>query len=147
MIKLATPVFLVGKKIPCWKCNARMTVVCILAEKYDVKEDEKSFGILFDITKLPPEILRFTQRKVPTFKRVFSKTTESHYFGNTCPQCGVLSGDFFLHCEVGAPFFPTEEREAKTLYQTTIPLNGPVTVEAGMGFGSGELILKHARKI
>jgi len=69
------------------------------------------------------------------------------YFANTCPKCGVMSGDFFLHSEPGAPFFPTEEEEAKSLYMTEIPLSGSITAKASLCLGTGDLILENAKKI
>ena len=58
-----------------------------------------------------------------------------------------MSGDFFLHSEPGAPFFPTEEEEAKSLYITGIPLSGSITVKASLCLGTGDLILENAKKI
>jgi hypothetical protein len=42
----------------------------------------------------------------------------------------VLYGDFVLHAEPGAPFFPTDEQETKALYMKEIPLAKPVTIRA-----------------
>ena len=100
-----------------------------------------------DITHLPPEMVKLIQDKVPTFKKVYSKTTNSKYYGNTCPNCRVLSGDFHLHCEPGASFFPADEDEARSLYLKEIPIEDEVSIDAGVGFGPGDLILKHAKRI
>ena len=59
----------------------------------------------------------------------------------------MISGDFYLHSEPGAPFFPTTEEEAKQLTLEAIPLAGPITIRAGVGVGAGGLILEHARKL
>ena len=59
----------------------------------------------------------------------------------------MISGDFYLHSEPGAPFFPTTEEEAKQLTLEAIPLAGPITIRAGVGVGAGDLILEHARKL
>ena len=59
----------------------------------------------------------------------------------------MISGDFYLHSEPGAPFFPTTEGEAKQLTLEAIPLAGPITIRAGVGVGAGGLILEHARKV
>ena len=124
-----------------------MPVVAVIAKMRTESDGEEVSGILSEIVDIPRVIKEFVQRKVPTFKKVYSKTTESLYYGNTCPNCGVLSGDFFLHCEPGAPFFPTEESEAKALYVTKIPLDRTVSIDAGIGFGAADLILEHARSI
>jgi hypothetical protein len=69
------------------------------------------------------------------------------YFANTCLKCGVLYGDFFLHAEPGAPFFPTDEQEAKSLYMKEIPLVKPLEIRAGSNLGLGEMILSNAKRI
>jgi hypothetical protein len=81
-----------------------MPVVAILAPR--VAGTEGEVCILSEITELPEAILAYIQRRVPTFKLTFSKTIEQKYFANTCPKCAMLSGDFHLHEEPGAPFFP-----------------------------------------
>ena len=144
-LKIFPPLYLVGMKINCWKCQNRMTVVAILAPNIEGTDNEVC--ILSNIVGLPEQILGYIQERVPTFKFKYSKTVGSKYFANTCPICGVISGDFFLHSEPGAPFFPTDEEEASLLYQTEIPLDGPIIVHSGFHMGTGELILNHANQI
>ena len=103
--------------------------------------------VLSDVIDLPEEVLGYIQKRVPTYKFRYSKTVGSKYFANTCPSCGIISGDFFLHSEPGAPFFPTDEEEARLLYKTEIPIKGPILVKAGISIGTGELILNHAKQI
>jgi hypothetical protein len=59
----------------------------------------------------------------------------------------VISGDFYLHSEPGASFFPTEEDEAGSLTIEEVPIKGSIKVRAGLGVGVGELILEHAKRI
>jgi len=122
-----------------------MPAVAILAP--NVEDTDNEVCILSDIVGLPEEVLNYIQKRVPTFKFKYSKTVGSEYFANTCPSCGSLSGDFFLHSEPGAPFFPTDEQEASFLYRTEIPIVGPVHVRAGIHVGTGDLILNHAKQI
>jgi hypothetical protein len=63
------------------------------------------------------------------------------------PEVPVISGHFFLHAEPGAPFFPTSEEEARSLYMKKIPLSSSVEVDASPGFGIGELIMENAKRI
>ena len=139
------PLYLIGKMDSCWRCGARMPVVAILAPK--VAGTEGEVCILSDITELPEAILAYIQRRVPTFKLTFSKTIEQKYFANTCPKCGVLKGDFYLHEEPGAPFCPTDEHEAASLYMTELPVSGRIHVRAGFSMGCGDLILNNARRL
>ncbi len=122
-----------------------MSVIALLAPH--IEDTENQVCVLSDIDELPKEVLLYIQKRVPTFKRKYSKMAEKKYFANTCPKCGVMSGDFFLHSEPGAPFFPTEEEEAKSLYMTEIPLSGSITAKASLCLGTGDLILENAKKI
>ena len=144
-LKIRPPLYLIGKKILCWRCATKMPAVALLAPRVENTEGETC--ILADIYELPKEVLLFIKKRVPTFKLKHSKTVGQEYFANTCPKCGVLSGEFFLHSEPGAPFFPIDNEEAKTLYMTEIQLSYPVTVKASIHIGTGDLILKHAKKI
>jgi hypothetical protein len=129
----------------CWRCGAKMPVITILAP--NVEGAGKEICILSEITELPEAVLAYIQGRVPTFKLKFSKTIEQKYFASTCPKCGVLSGDFHLHSEPGAPFFPTNTRDAASLYMTELPVSGQIHVRASMDIGCGGLILKHAKRI
>ena len=139
------PIYIVGMKIGCWKCGERMPVVALLAPTVEGAEDQVC--VLSDIVVLPEGVLGYVQKRVPTFQFRYSKTVQGKYYANTCPSCGMLSGDFFLHSEPGTPFFPTCEEEAGLLYLTEIPMQGPVRVRAGFHVGTGELILNHAKRI
>ena len=145
-MKVLPPLYLVGKKIYCWKCAARMPAVALLAQDF---EDADEYGpcVFSNVEHIPASVLKYIQGRVPTFRLRYSKTVRANYFANTCPQCGVISGDFHLHSEPGGPFFPTEEDEAQSLYLTEIPLSGPVTIRGAPGFGTADLILAHAKRI
>jgi hypothetical protein len=103
--------------------------------------------ILSAIEELPKAVLQFVGNRFPSFALRYSKTAGSRYYANTCPKCGVISGDFYLHSEPGAPFFPTTKEEAKQLTLEAIPLADSIRVGAGIGVGAGDLILEHARKL
>jgi len=144
-LTISAPIYLVGMKIGCWKCGETMPVVALLAP--EVEGTEHQVCVLSDIVALPKDVLGYVQKRVPTFQFRYSKTVQGKYYANTCPSCGMLSGDFFLHSEPGAPFFPTCEKEASLLYLTEVPIHGPVRVRAGYHIGTGELILNHAKRI
>ena len=125
-------------------CGAEMPVVALLAPNVDGAEGEPC--VLSNIIDLPKPVLSYIQQHFPTFQLKYSKTIGRRYFANTCPKCGVISGDFYFHDEPGAPFFPTEDKEAQCLEIETIPVSGPVTVVAASGFGTGDLILRNAKR-
>ena len=141
-IRIAPPLYVAHTIISCWRCGAKMPAVALVAP--NVAEADSEICILSEIEELPNVILQFVGNRFPSFTLRYSKTVGSRYYANTCPTCGVISGDFYLHSEPGAPFFPTTKGEAKQLTLEPVPLAGPITVRAGIGVGAGDLILKHA---
>lgn len=144
-LKVVPPLYLTGMKISCWRCGNRMSVVAIVAPNIEGEGEE--VGVLTDIRTLPHEVLNFLQERVPTFELKYSKMVERKYYGNVCPKCHTLSGDFFLHSEPEAPFFPMDEKQASRLYLTEIPVKEPVSIQASFHVGTGELILDNAKRI
>ena len=143
-IRVEPPLHVASTMIVCWRCGADMPAVSLIAP--NIPETEGEICVLSNIRELPPPVLRWIQQRFPTVMLKFSKSTQSKYYANTCPKCGVLSGDFFLHEEPGAPFFPTTKEEAKGLSIETIPVNESMIVRASLGTGVGDLILQHARR-
>ena len=144
-MRIDPPLYMVGMVIPCWRCQARMPVITLLAPY--VAGADGQVCVLGNIQELPQDIVSFIQRRVPTFQFRSSRMGGGQYYANTCPKCRVISGDFFLHSEPGAPFFPTSEKAAKSLYITEVPLTRPIQIEASPGVGTGETILENAKRI
>ena len=144
-IRIEPPLYLAHTMISCWRCGAKMPALALIAP--NVAEAEGEVCILSEIEELPQVVFQFVGNRFPSFKLKYSKAVSSRYYANTCLTCGVISGDFYLHSEPGAPFFPTTEEEAKQLTLEAVPLAGSIRVRAGIGIGAGELILEHARKL
>jgi hypothetical protein len=144
-LKINPPLYMIGQKVSCWRCESIMTVIALLAPNVD--DTEGQVCVLSDIDDIPQEVVSHIKSKVPTFKLKHSKMAGKKYFANTCPRCGVLYGDFFLHAEPGAPFFPSDEEQAKSLYMKEIPLPKSIEIRAGLNLGLGELILLNAKRI
>ncbi len=145
MLKISPPLYMIGKKVPCWRCGSKMPVITLLAPHVENGHDE--VYIISGIEKLPEEVRSFIQGKVPTFIFRYSKTVKRKYFANTCPRCKVIFGDFFLDGEPGSPFFPVDEKDAKLLYIKEIPLNGSIDIDGNPGSGTGEMILENAIRV
>ncbi len=144
-IKVYPPLYMVGRKIHCWRCDTKMTVIALLAPKAEDVEDQVC--LLSGITEIPKGVLSFIQERVPTFQFRYSKTVGGKYYANTCSKCKVIYGDFFLNDEPGAPFFPEDAEDAKTLYLREIPLSSSVRIAASVGIGVGEMIIENAIKL
>lgn len=143
------PLYMVGCKVGCWNCNVKFPVISIIATSiYDGGCNGGGAScVLTNITDLPVELLNYIQSRVPTFKFQYSKTLKKEYFANVCPNCGCMMGDFFLHSEPGAVFFPEDEKQASTLHITPIPITDPMTISSGYGYGITEMILENAKRI
>jgi ribosomal protein S27E len=142
--RIDPPLYLASTTISCWRCGADMPVVGLIAP--NVPEAAGEVCTPFDITELPDVVLSFIQKRFPTFKRKFSKTTRSEYLANTCPKCGMISGDFYLHSEPGGSFFPTTKQEAQRLTLELMSAQYSIEVRAGFGMGTGDLILKSGKR-
>ena len=138
------PLYLASTVIHCWKCEARMPVVALIASRAsapDIPVAEETACILSFTEELPEAVLNLVRNRFPSFRYTHSRTTNSSYYANTCPQCGVISGDWHLH-EPDGPFFPTAEEDAKKLTIEIIPLGESITVRAQLGMGIADQILK-----
>jgi hypothetical protein len=142
--RINPPVYLASTTIGCWRCGSEMPAVAIIAP--NVPEAEGEPCILSNIRSLPGNLRTLIQKRFPFFRLTYSKTAEFGYYANTCPRCGMLSGDFFLHCEPGECFFPTSEEETQCLTVEDLPLDAPVDVEAFLGMGTANLILEHGKR-
>ncbi|MBP86964.1 MAG: hypothetical protein CMJ64_09635 [Planctomycetaceae bacterium] len=92
--QLDPPIHLVTGEAGCWRCGGAMPVVAILCENVEA-QDEGPY-ILSNTAEPPAELTTFIQRRCPTYRLTYSKTVGGKYFANNCPQCGVISGDFYL---------------------------------------------------
>ncbi len=143
-MRINPPLYVAHTTISCWRCGAKMPVLALVAP--NMAEADGEVCILSEIEELPQVVLQFVRTRFPSFALRYSKALGSRYYANSCPTCGVISGDFYLHSEPGAPFFPTTREEAGQLTLEAVPLAGPITVRTGIGVGAGDLILEHARK-
>lgn len=74
--------------IECYSCHSTTPVVWVSAEGYNFFEsiDPNSFK---DLEIKLSEIY-------PSFKKVFKKLKDIEQYGNTCVNCGIYQGDFFV---------------------------------------------------
>lgn len=141
---ITPPLYVVNGSARCWKCENEVSAICLIAPAVVDAEYEGEPCVISYIEALPPFVLQFMQSRFPTFRRKFSQTAESAYYGNVCPNCEALQGDHYLH-EPGGPFFPNSEDEAAKLQVIEAPLSGPIEIGATGSYGMGEIILQHAR--
>ena len=148
-LKIELPLYMAGMMEHCWKCGEKTPIVALLTtglvDEYNPQLSDE-VCILNEVTELPEDLLKYIVKRVPTYQFRYSKTAGFKYYGNTCRSCGSLQGDFYLHNEPGAAFFPNSEDEASRLFLTEIPLDSAVYLEAGIHIGTGDLILEFAQR-
>lgn len=155
-MKVYPPLYLMGRKINCWRCKSRTSIIGLLAPSVDYPEEfidpedpdalEEPLIPLY-IEHVPDSILRFMQKLVPGFKLQNSYNAGEEYFGNSCASCGALIGDNHIHSRPGGAFYPTNDDEAKLIYLTEVPLSEPTDISADASIGRGQMILDNAHRI
>jgi hypothetical protein len=124
----------------CWKCSTMTPVACLVVgpeheedcgDLDDCWERADYASALSDITFISVAALDVVRERAPWFRRVFSKTAEREYWGNTCTSCGALQGDFHLHQEPGAAFCPTTAKERARI--SIVPIVVPLEASASVG--------------
>jgi hypothetical protein len=120
-----------------------MPVVAIITQ--GVEEAMGDTCTLNNVHSLPDAVLAYIRGKNPNYKLKYSKMAEERYFANTCPKCGVLSGDFFLHGAPDAPFFPLTEESAAKVTLERIPVDEPLDIDCAYGAGGAMLLMEHAQ--
>jgi hypothetical protein len=119
-----------------------MPYVGFLARTIDDEEDDDSVGIFMEITEISSSIYQYIRSRVPTFKPTFSRALGYTYYANNCNKCDALYGDNFRNQE----FYPTDEAEASSMYITKLPFEPPITIDAGISYGLGDMILDNAKE-
>jgi hypothetical protein len=79
-LRIEPPLYMIGMKILCWRCQSKMPVIALLAPH--VANTDGQVCVLGHIEEMPEKILRFIQQKVPTFRFRTSQMGGSRYFAN-----------------------------------------------------------------
>ncbi|HSG40293.1 MAG TPA: DUF5710 domain-containing protein [Thermoanaerobaculia bacterium] len=148
VLQVSAPIYAVESSSPCWSCGREISVVALAVEHLDGQEqddEEKCLIVLSEIEELPPELLRLISSRYSSLKMRYSKTANRRYFMNHC-SCGAPLGDFFLHSEPGAAFFPTSPEEAEQIVLRELPIVGSFKVKASYGQAYPDLISAHAQR-
>jgi hypothetical protein len=135
----SAPFYLFRASEDCWKCGSSCRVVGLASG------DDEPF-VLSDIRSMPEEFLFAIIAAQPNYELRHSRMAETDYYMNTC-SCGAHFGDFYLFCEPGGAFFPTEKDEAAGVEVIELPIHGEHSIDCSPGMGTGGLILKHGKRL
>ena len=97
-------------------------------------EEMKNIAIQTKNEKLCEFAFEKALKKVaPKYYPDFSRTVSTTYWMNHCEHCGMKQGDFGLHQESDAPFFPISTEQAQLL--AFLEVNEPMQC-TGDGYGN-----------
>jgi len=148
-LKIGVPLYLMMGPYNCDGCNAEIEVVALLAPNVLNFQDyvEGRVAIISDIVEIPPNILAEISSHNSYFRLRDARYSDSMVFANSCPHCDEMVDDFYIICEPDGPFMPMNKREARKLKLVELPIKEPFEIGAGLGRGSGEVILRFARRL
>ncbi|MCL5667363.1 MAG: hypothetical protein M1383_06360 [Patescibacteria group bacterium] len=72
--------------VDCWSCGSPMKMALILVS-----------GTWLGPEAFTSDQIELARSKSVVIQEQFSKTSESKYFANTCPNCKNFIGEFFIH--------------------------------------------------
>lgn len=146
--------YIIEGKHNCFKCGKETKVIGFGLENYiQIYNDEESISqsgferfsgeinIASSIEPLSPELLAYLKEKY-NYYLGYSKTTKSDYYANHCNYCNVLQGDFYLFNEIDSPFSVDSIERAKGLILHKIILKNDLILEADIGYGSEDHLIK-----
>ena len=140
------PFYLVEAPGDCWRCGAVDMVIAFAAAGSEMDGESYMETVMFAyIEAVPTRLARYLRQFHPRYYKSFSKTAKSHYWMNHC-RCGAPLGDFFLHSEPGAPFFPTSEADCEEMTLTALKGSGFVALTASPSFSSGDGLLQYSKR-
>jgi hypothetical protein len=114
----------------CWKCRAKIEVVCVYCEAGSVRGDRYTQFSVSDITSVDSAL----ERQLGAWPHFRFATSRSfgYCLANHCPQCGAVQSDYFLHCVPGGAFFTIKGGGPERIRLT--PLQGPIRLNGDEGF-------------
>ncbi|HTX24830.1 MAG TPA: DUF5710 domain-containing protein [Steroidobacteraceae bacterium] len=115
----------------CWRCRARIEVICVYCETGLVDGEAYVDFTVSNITAVD-DSLRQQLERWPSFRFGYSRSERKRYVANHCARCGVLQGDYYLHCEPAGAFFTLKHARAGRIGLEA--LTGRVCLNGDQGF-------------
>lgn len=147
--------YLVRSPTRCWSCTAPFDAIgFLLAPGFEMKEfDEDERGdraedwsrqqdwrFAYYITDLSAAVVDMLKREAPSYRRAFSKTTETTYWANHCPKCGALRGDFYLFEEFDGAFSPISVEHVLRMKATRLTTPFEANGQSSFGIDNAHLM-------
>ena len=146
-VKALPPIYIIESTTSCWKCNNLITIITLASQGFTDDSGPITDELLIynQIQEMPTQIQHLISRRYPTYFKDYSKTTHSKHFMNHC-TCGAKQGDFHLHSEPGAPFFPTEPEDCKGTTVIELINLKEIILKASFSMSSVDYILDYSKR-
>ncbi|WP_432263003.1 hypothetical protein [Cupriavidus sp. TMH.W2] len=153
---IAPSYFVAQATAPCWQCGATTPVFALAVPaghlaRYDDFPDDSAAGVMAlpwevaeagsfvsDLSGMAGSVRQVLAQHCPAYHVDYSGTAGSHYLMNHCAHCAAKQGDFYLHYEPGAAFFPTTAEEAARI--TLCGVQAPLLVQGSASITSDDLL-------
>jgi hypothetical protein len=147
-VTVFAPLYLVESSALCWRCK-RLTKVVALAAAQVLCDGWRrgDVTVLSNVRSLPAPFADLMVQVWPQYHPDYSKQAGGRYLMNHCDRCKAKLGDFFLHDEPGAAFFPTDARSARAIRLRPLPIQVSFSLEADVTDSSPNLIDKYASRV
>jgi hypothetical protein len=153
------PVYLAHSAQPCWRCGELVEVVAVsvlrfrdlAAEAEREAETGRAYNfegdggwvevpadtlyLLTHVAGLPDPAVEAIRGRAPRYRLDVSKAA-GRYYMNHCQACGAHLGDFFMHSEPGAAFYPTAAEELNRITFTELAVPGELAIHADVVYSS-----------
>lgn len=157
-IVVKSPIFIAKSSRSCYRCFECTPVIALASLKFMALDDSNEDGYSFYETgyfsffSMPtyvdPDFQTLLKEHFPYFKQGYSRTVGGMYWANHCINCGALQGDFHMHFEPGAEFWPIDVEGCKLITLISIDTDFDIRLNADQSFHSNEKeIFHYAKKI
>jgi hypothetical protein len=136
------PLYVVRAAERCPECGTAMYVYTLGCAAYRDAEDGytiEQFHILYYINRVPEDVLKLLTAKCPSYYMNAPEEAAPPYLTNHC-RCGAKLDDEFLHCDVGAAFWPDTPEGYGDFKLFLLPIDEPIPVESSFTLGGGEYL-------
>jgi len=132
----------------CWRCGNTSLVIALLAavldreyeDAYDQNSEQPS--VFANVELLNPEAACILRTEYPRYRPDYSQAQRQRVYMNHCSECGAKLGDFYLHNEPNAAFWPLDAVSAAELVMRRITT--PLALLGDRTSANGRMIFDNA---
>lgn len=143
------PVWLLTSAERCYRCGQDTPVFALSAQMlvdFEHDDDGKIYYqhittrqhghiSLCNLEMLDVQVASLLKQLAPNFRLDYSKSQSKRAYMNHCQHCAAKLGDYFMHCELGGAFCPSNSNAREVLEQmkTTLVDEGEYKLKGTFG--------------